>query len=58
MNIKKIVYFTALKSIIGEVVEEGFEPYALSRPNEEISSTIAPGSILARMEFVPLYSDI
>lgn len=45
----KIAFFTALKSIIGEVIPEGLEPYALSRPEEEISSVIAPGAILARM---------
>lgn len=45
----KITFFTALKSIIGEVIPEGYEPYSESRPNEEISSVIAPGAILARM---------
>jgi hypothetical protein len=45
----KLTFFTALKSIIGEVVPVGYEPFALSRPDEEISSVIAPGAILARM---------
>lgn len=45
----KITYFTALKSVIGEQIEEGFEPYTEFRPDEEISSAIAPGAVLARM---------
>lgn len=45
----KITYFTALKSIIGEVIEEGLEPYSEYRPDEEISSIIAPSAIMARM---------
>lgn len=45
----KIAYFTALKSIVGEVIPEGLEPYSEFRPDEEISSTIAPAAILARM---------
>ena len=45
----KITYFTALKSVIGEQIEEGYEPYTEFRPDEEISSAIAPGAILARM---------
>ena len=42
----KITYFSALKSIIGEVVPEGYEPYTQSRPEEEISSFFAPGALL------------
>lgn len=45
----KIAYFAALKSIIGEVIPEGYEPYSEFRPDEEVSSTIAPGAILRRM---------
>lgn len=45
----KIAFFTALKSIVGEVIEPGYEPYALSDPDEEISAFIAPGAVLARM---------
>lgn len=41
--------FTALKNVIGEVLEEGYEPYSEFRPDEEISTFIAPNSILARM---------
>lgn len=45
----KVTFFTALKSIIGEVVPEGYEPSSEFRPEEEVSSFIAPGAILARM---------
>ena len=45
----KITFFTALKSIIGEVIPEGQEPYSEFRPDEEVSSVIAPGAVLARM---------
>lgn len=45
----KLAFFTALKSIIGEVIPEGLEPFSLSDPDEEISSVIAPGAVLARM---------
>jgi len=45
----KITFFTALKSIIGEVIPEGLEPYSEFRPDEEVSSIIAPGAVLARM---------
>ncbi len=45
----KLTYFTALKSIVGQVIEEGQEPYSLFRPDEEVSSFIAPSAVLARM---------
>ncbi|NNV04706.1 hypothetical protein, partial [Brevibacillus sp. MCWH] len=41
----KITFFTALKSIIGEIIPEGYEPYSEFRPDEEISSVIAPGAV-------------
>lgn len=44
----KLIYFTALKSICGEVIPEGYEPYSLDRPDEEISTFIGPSAILAR----------
>lgn len=44
----KLAFFTALKSIVGEVIEEGQEPYSTYRPEEEISSVIAPAAIIAR----------
>lgn len=43
------MFFSALKSIVGEVIEEGYEPYSEFRPDEEVSTFIAPISILARM---------
>ena len=45
----KITFFSALKSVVGEVIEEGYEPYSEFRPDEEISSFIGPSAILARM---------
>ena len=45
----KMAYFTGIKTVIGEVLPEGFEPYSEFRPEEEVSSMIATNSILARM---------
>ncbi len=45
----KIAFFTALKGIIGDVVEPGLEPFSLNEPDEEISAFVAPGAVLARM---------
>jgi len=45
----KLTFFSALKSIVGEVIEEGYEPYSEFRPDEEISSFLGPVAILARM---------
>ena len=45
----KICFFTALKSIVGEVIPEGYEPYSLFRPDEKISSVVAPGAVMNRM---------
>lgn len=44
----KLAFFTALKSIVGEVIEEGEEPFSEFRPEEEVSSVIAPAAIIAR----------
>ena len=44
----KLAYFTALKSIVGEVVPEGYEPYSEFRPDEEVSSLISASAILKR----------
>ena len=44
----KLAYFTALKSIVGEVITEGYEPYSEYRPDEEVSSLIGPSAILKR----------
>lgn len=45
----KLVHFAALKCINGEMIPEGQEPFALGDPDEEISTTFAPGAVLARM---------
>lgn len=45
----KITHFSALKSIVGEVIDEGYEPYSEYRPDEEISTFIGPSAILQRM---------
>ena len=42
------MYFTALKSVICEVIPEGYEPYSEFRPEEEVSSLIGPSAILKR----------
>lgn len=44
----KIAFFSALKSVTGEVIEEGYEPYSEFRPDEEVSAFIGPSAILAR----------
>jgi len=45
----KLVIYGASKQIISETIPEGMEPYAESRPDEEISLLVAPSSILKRM---------
>lgn len=45
----KVAYFTGLKTTVGEIIESGYEPYSEFRKDEEVSSVIAPNSILARM---------
>lgn len=45
----KIANFTALKNVVGEVIDEGMEPYSEFRKDEEIGTFIPPISILARM---------
>ena len=45
----KCVAYAASKQVLSEVVPEGLEPYAESRPDEEISMFVAPASILKRM---------
>jgi len=44
----KMTNYTALKGIISNIIPEGYEAFALRRPNEEIGTCIAPGAILAR----------
>jgi hypothetical protein len=45
----KLTFFSALKSITGEVIPKGYEPYSLNDPDEEIGAYIGPSAILARM---------
>lgn len=45
----KLAYFTALKSIVGGVIDEGYEPYSEYRPEESVDCFLAPAAILARM---------
>ena len=42
-------FYSALKSIVGEVIEEGYEPYSEFRPDEEISAFVGPSAVLQRM---------
>lgn len=44
----KICANFALKGITSHVIEEGYEPYSEYRPDEEISTIVAPLSIAAR----------
>ena len=43
------MFYSALKSIVGEVIPEGEEPFSEFRPDEEISTFLGPSAILARM---------
>lgn len=45
----KLVHFAALKCINGEMIPEHQEPFSLDDPDEEISTTFAPGAVLGRM---------
>ena len=45
----KCVAYAASKQVLSEVVPPGLEPYAESRPDEEISMFVASASILKRM---------
>ena len=44
----KIVFFSALKSIVGNVINEGQEAYTLFRPEESIDAVLSCNSIIAR----------
>ena len=44
----KIVFFSALKSIVGNVIPEGQEAYTLSRPDESIDAVLSCNSLIAR----------
>lgn len=45
----KLTFYSALKSIVGEVIPEGYEPYSEFRPDEEISAFVGPSAVLQRM---------
>ena len=45
----KLVNYSALKGVCTEIWKEGNEPYAESRPNEEISALMPAAGVLARM---------
>jgi pyruvate/2-oxoacid:ferredoxin oxidoreductase alpha subunit len=44
----KIVFFSALKSIVGNVIPEGQEAYTLFRPDETIDAVLSCNSLIAR----------
>ena len=44
----KIVFFSALKSIVGSVIPEGQEAYTLYRPEEGIDAVLSCNSLIAR----------
>lgn len=44
----KIVFFSALKSIVGNVIEEGQEAYTLYRPEESIDAVLSCNSLISR----------
>ena len=44
----KIVFFSALKSIVGNVIPEGQEAYTLFRPEESIDAVLSCNSLIAR----------
>lgn len=44
----KLVFFSALKSIVGSVIEEGNEAYTLYRPDEKIDAVLSCNSLISR----------
>ena len=44
----KVVQKFALKGVISHVIDEGWEPYSEYRPDEEVSTLVAPLAIAAR----------
>lgn len=44
----KVTNYTALKGIVSNVIDPGYEPRSEYRPDEEISILMAPGAVLAR----------
>ena len=45
----QVANFSPLKDIVSEIVPGGYEPFSEFRPDEEVSTTISPSSILNRM---------
>lgn len=45
----KLTYYSALKSIVSEIIPEGYEPYSEFRPDEEVSTFVSPGAVQRRM---------
>jgi len=45
----KIIYGTALKTIVSKVIEKGEEPYSDYRPDEAVEAVLSPLSINSRM---------
>ena len=44
----KIVFYSALKSIVGNIIEEGQEAYTLYRPEEKIDAVLSCNSLISR----------
>lgn len=44
----KIVFFSALKSIVGNIIPEGQEAYTLFRPEESIDAVLSCNSLISR----------
>lgn len=44
----KLVFYSALKSIVGTVIEEGQEAYTLHRPEEKIGAVLSCNSLISR----------
>lgn len=45
----KITYYTALKTIISDIIKEGEEPFSTYRESEDIDAIVSPLSIVSRM---------
>lgn len=43
------MFFSALKSVVCEVIDEGYEAFSEFRPDEEVSAFVPPLSIIGRM---------
>ena len=55
----KLVYGTALKGVLMDVIEKGQEPYTDFRPNENVEAILTTSGVLARMvSSIILYGSI